>query len=427
MSAGEEDASPGADNSTRGAEDWMPPPGDEWQKNRRSEQMNEEPNGKAEDAGGGDSKAKPELLTAEPADREADIPRRVYVVPGYIQRGVVTEVAGPGGGGKGQLFLAWAVTIALGLSFGKFQPTRPMRVATLDVEDDLDEQQRRVAALLRLFGRSKADLDGRLLLMNPARTGMMLKLNPATRKLDRTPLLHELLNTIDSFKPDLQMINPLGELHDAEENDNSALRHVVAEFRVIAKEKNIGCLLGHHTRKGNEPGNADAPRGASSIGGVVRKSFTLYPMSEAEAAGWKIGTPDFFFRLDGAKANNDRKNPVEWFERRPIELDNSDIVAAAWPWTPPHEAVTGDLIAALLAVVKTGDNGKPWSTRLGSYDRSIARPMEKLGLASRKAQKEALDALFAAGCTEAIWTKPNRMPAEGLRHPDGSPMAEWKG
>jgi RecA-family ATPase len=98
------------------------------------------------------AKAKPELLIGEAADDEKDIPRRVYVVPGYIQRGVVTEVIGPGGHGKSALFLAWAVALALGLPFGGFTPLRPMRVCTLDAEDDIPEQQRRVAAMLRMFG-----------------------------------------------------------------------------------------------------------------------------------------------------------------------------------------------------------------------------------------------------------------------------------
>jgi AAA domain len=369
-----------------------------------------------------------ELLIGEPADREEDIPRRNYVVSGYIQRGVLTEIVGPGGHGKSQLLLAWAVALALGLSFGGFIPSRPMRVLTLDVEDDIPEQQRRCAAMLRQFGRCKADLGGRLKLLNPNKAGLMVTLDPATGKLGHTRLLRELLELIETFNPDLVMLNPLGELHDVtEENNNAALRRIAAELRVIAKAKEIGILLAHHTRKGNpEHGNPDAGRGASSVSGVVRKSFTLYGMTEGEAASWKITRPNLYFRLDGAKANYDAKNPTEWFERVPIVLGNGDTVPLVAPWTPPANAITDELITNLLAVIKTGDKGQPWSRRLGKYDRSIARPMERLGIVSRVGQLQALDALFANGVVECTYMKPNRDAAKGLRHPDGGPSTAWK-
>jgi AAA domain/Primase C terminal 2 (PriCT-2)/Bifunctional DNA primase/polymerase, N-terminal len=363
-----------------------------------------------------------ELLSRPPTVRETDIPRRIYIVPGYIQRGVVTEIVGPGGHGKSLLFLAWAVASALGAHLGSFRPPRPMRVASLDVEDDLDEQ-----AILRMFGKHVTDLDDRLLLMNPSRTGQLLCLDPATRKLRRTGLMTELLDAIHAFKPDLAMLNPLGELHDAEENDNGALRHVVGDLRVLAKQENIGLLLGHHTRKGApEHGNADAGRGASSIGGVVRKSFTLYEMTPAEAQGWKIDDHRRFFRLDGAKANYDAKNPTEWFERKPCVLDNQDHVVAPWTWLPPHEAVTGIQIAELMAMVEAGDFGQPWTKRLGKYDRSISRAMEKLGIESRDGQQKAMEGLLAAGCWECAFKKPDSKPAMGLRHPSGGPDVPWK-
>jgi AAA domain/Primase C terminal 2 (PriCT-2)/Bifunctional DNA primase/polymerase, N-terminal len=367
-----------------------------------------------------------ELLCRPPTISETAIPRRIYIVPGYIQRSVVTEIVGPGGHGKSLLFLAWAVALALGEPFGRFTPSHPMRVATLDVEDDLDEQDRRVHAILRMFNKRVEDLSDRLLLMNPARTGMLLTIHPETRKLRRTQLMAEILAARSDHGSDLLMLNPLGELHDAEENDNGALRHVVGELRVVAKTEDIGLLIGHHTRKGApEHGNADAGRGASSVSGVIRKGFTLYEMTPAEGAGWKLSDHRIFFRLDGAKANYDAKNATEWFERRPYQLDNEDHAVAPHPWAPPHEAVTDTVISDLMATVAAGDNGQPWSKRLGKYGRSIGRAMEKLGIASKPGQEKALDLLLAAGCTECTFMKPNRSPATGLRHPDGGPACRW--
>jgi hypothetical protein len=297
-----------------------------------------------------------------------------------------------------------------------------MRVAVFNAEDDIEEQQRRVAAALRLSGATKADLGDRLRLLQPARTGMLIEMDPETRKLQHTPLMTELLDWLDGFKPDLLILDPLVELHSAPENDNTALRHVIAELRAVARASDIGIGLLHHTPKGDpRPGDQDASRGASAIGAACRRLFTLYEMTAAEAAAWKIASPQYFFRLDGAKANHDAKNPTEWFERVPVQLDNGDVAAAAQPWQPPSEAITDMLIHQLLDIVATGDNGYPWSRRLGRYDRSITRALSSLGIGSGKAQRAALDALWAAGCVEAAWRKANRDKAMGIRDPDGRP------
>lgn len=55
-----------------------------------------------------------------------------------------------------------------------------------------------------------------------------------TLGLRHTALVAELLATLDALAPDLLTLDPLMELHDVSENDNTALRHVMAEFRVIA-------------------------------------------------------------------------------------------------------------------------------------------------------------------------------------------------
>jgi RecA-family ATPase len=402
-------------------DDWLPPPSQSWQDAHGWQDGKPPPNGN-----GQDQDADRELLIGEPAESEASIASRVYVVPGCLPRGVITELIGPSSAGKSQLTVMWAVALALGREIGGFKPTRPMRVAVFNAEDDIEEQRRRVAAALRLFGATKTDLGGRLRLLTPKRTGMLIEVDPETRKLRHTALMAELLDLIDEFKPDLLILDPLVELHDAPENDNTALRHVIAEFRVIARMQDIAILLLHHTPKGDpRPGDQDAGRGASAIGGVVRKSFTLFEMTEAEAAAWKIASPQYYFRLDGAKANYDTKNATEWFERIPVQLDNRDVAAAAQPWQPPSEAITEMLIDQLMDVVAAGDNGYPWSRRLGAFDRSISKAFASLGIGSKKAQQAALDALWAAGCIEAAWRKPDRVKAMGIRHPNGHPDAQW--
>jgi hypothetical protein len=168
-------------------------------------------------------------------------------------------------------------------------------------------------------------------------------------------------------------------------------------------------------------------RGASSIGFSWRKAATLYEMSLAEAETLKVNQPQFYFRLDGAKANYDPKNPTEWFERVPIKLDNGEITAAAQLWEPPTELnVTDMLIDQLLAVVASGDQqGRPWSSRLSSGERSIRQAMNRLGITTNKSQEKAVASLRSRGVEDVAWRRPDRNPAMGMRTSDGRPAVRW--
>jgi hypothetical protein len=109
-----------------------------------------------------------------------------------------------------------------------------------------------------------------------------------------------------------------------------------------------------------------------------------------------------------------------------VQLDNGDVAAAAQPWQPPSEAITDMLIDQLLYLVAAGDRGRPFSRMLGNYDRrSIGKALISYGIASKKGQQAALEALWTAGCGEAAWRKPNRDTAMGIRHPDGRPVVQW--
>jgi hypothetical protein len=129
--------------------------------------------------------------------------------------------------------------------------------------------------------------------------------------------------------------------------------------------------------------------------------------------------------LDGAKANNDERNPVKWFERKIFELDNADIVAAAWPWQPIRVVLDPVVIEKLMEIIQRGRMGKPWSARIGKYERSIAIAMSELGIKDHSTQEQLLEAVYKLGVTEQGWRRANRALSEGLRHPDGGPAVDW--
>lgn len=311
---------------------------------------------------------------------EADIPVRPWVAPGYLMRGAVTVLSGPGSAGKSSLCVAWAIALALGERFAEFRPADPMTVLLYNVEDDHDEQRRRLSAALRQFDAKPSDLAERVIRVAPGGAGTLLRRDPLTGRLTFTRAMEALDTLIAARRPDVIVLDPLVELHDAEENDNQAIRMVMARLRQMAQQYRCAILLCHHARKGSSatPGDPDTLRGASAIVGAARVVLTLTVMSEEEAktAGLKAEERFGYFRLDGAKSNYAPLHDAEWFQRISCDLVNGEQTAAATPWKPtsPWKDVTIadanaalDVIAAgrgdgvLYALHRRGFGGSRWA------------------------------------------------------------------
>jgi hypothetical protein len=378
-------------------------------------------------------KPEPPLWTAADDWREDAIPRRPWIAPGYMLRGAVTIAAGMGSAGKSSLMVAWASSLALNQPHGTFQPVGPMRVMVYNVEDDEDEQRRRFSATLRQFEAMPRDLAGRVLRCGPTKIGTLIEQDRATGIFRMTDAWAALEKLAEDFKPDVVMLDPLAELHTAEENDNTALRHVVALLRAFAQRHNCAVVLIHHTRKGSTAGDMDAIRGASAVVGAARIALTVAPMTEDEAAQLNIA-PDLrrrFFRVDNAKANYSQASEAAWHELQGYELDNGEEVAAAIPWAPRNQqrrnsGVPPEALALVAAAAERGTDQGPFSPRLApEQPRSIAAVMVKHGITTPAHQKAALTALLQNGFTVREWYREKGRKATGLRGPSGAPHAHW--
>ena len=276
----------------------------------------------------------------------AAISLRPWISKGYLMRGSVTVISGPGSAGKSSLMVAWASSLAIGCAFHRMKPNgnRPFRVATYNVEDDANEQKRRFSALLFRLGLTPNTFDGRLAILGPTGVGTLLHTARDGTLLVNTVMMDQLEAFLDEFCPDVLILDPFVELHVAEENDNTAVRAVMARLRSMAIKHNMAVVVLHHARKGaGEAGDMDSLRGASSIVGAARVVLTVNVMTaqEAESFGLAPERRRNYFRLDGAKNNYAPIEEAEWFERVEIQLDNGenggsgDLVAVAWPWHPP--------------------------------------------------------------------------------------------
>jgi len=272
---------------------------------------------------------------------ESDIPRRAWVAPGYALRGAVTIVAGAPSVMKSSLMIAWAIAVALGRPYGDFRPATAGIAALYNVEDDAIEQRRRLSAALRQFNAAPSDIAGCVVRITPAATGALFVVDRAAGRILPTPAMTQLRAAIAARQPDVLIADPLSELHGCDENDNTALRGVIAEFRALAIAHNLAVVLIHHVRKGGvTPGDPDGARGASSIIGAARIVYTLVGMTEDEAAAFGMPTDQLsrsrYIRLDSAKQNYAGHGEPKWLEKALYLLENGETIAAAVPWAPPN-------------------------------------------------------------------------------------------
>jgi hypothetical protein len=334
---------------------------------------------------------------------EKDIPLRPWVARGYLMRGAVTVLSGQGSAGKSSLVVAWTCCMALGAAFDRLKVREAVTVGVYNVEDDQDEQRRRFSGMAQRLSVPVAQIMKNVAILSPERIGTLVQIGPNGRTLVNTPVMDTMREWVIARRPDVLFLDPFVELHGSEENDNTAIRAVMAFLRSLAQEFAMAVAVLHHARKGEgTPGDPDSLRGASSIVGAARVVLTLNVMTDVEAKELNISASDRrdYFRLDDAKKNHARLEDVSWFERQERRLDNAvedqvgDGVVVAWPWKPPSvwKDMSSEDIAAVLDKVAAGPAPGVLYTisRRGSGGRWVGGPiMEYLDINEEQAVKVA--------------------------------------
>jgi len=349
-----------------------------------------------------------------------EIPKRPWLVQGYLLRGAVTVLSGQGAGGKSSMVVGWTLAGAQGKPFGAFRPETPLTIINYNVEDDKDEQRRRYAAAIKAQAADGGAMQ-RIIRCGPYNVGTLFARDPHTGQINPTQAMQELERICMEEQADLLVCDPLAELHDSEENDNTAMRQVVAAFRSLAQRLDMAVLILHHDRKGTStPGDMDRVRGASSISGAVRVMLTLTTMTAEEAGTFGIQAEErrSYLRIDSAKSNYAPAQEAEWYKLTAIEIENGEIVAAALPWTPP--GVFGALsMADCVGILETLQRGFMEEGKRYAF---AADPKAKKGVAwevltnTGKATKEQAKNILKTWEDEGTIVK-ELGPSPSSRHP----------
>jgi len=304
---------------------------------------------------------------------------RQWLLGNQFCRGFISSLFAAGGVGKSALRLLQLISLALGRPLCGQHVFCRSRVLLISMEDDHDEVQRRVQAVLIHYGIPRNELEGWMWCATPI--GRKLATQNHNDRLVGE-LERQIRKAVARRQPDIVALDPFIKLHSLNENDTGDMSFVCDLLTKIAVESNIAVDIPHHVHKGQiTPGDADAGRGASSIRDAGRLVYTLTAMSEAEAQSFNISPDDrpSYIRLDSAKVNiAARSATATWFRIVGVPIGNAteqypagDTIQVAEPWSPPDawSGVTIHTLNAILDYIQAGcrnDDGELTSERFSS-------------------------------------------------------------
>jgi AAA domain len=294
------------------------------------------------------------------------IPPRQWLLANQFCRSFISSIVAAGGAGKSALRLLQFVSMTLGRSLCGQHVFRRSRVLLISLEDDRNELQRRIKAVLDHYGIDRSELKGWLFCASP-KLAKLAETKNRTRSIG--PLEQQIRDAIARRKPDVISFDPFVKLHTLEENNSGDMDFLCDLLARMAVEFDIAVDSPHHVHKGTiTPGDADSGRGSSGIKAAGRLVYTLTPMSEDEAKTFNINPQDrrSYIRLDRAKLNIARTTgPAEWFKLVAVPLGNAtadypagDEVQTVEPWTP-SSAWADTTAEALNRILDEIDRGMP--------------------------------------------------------------------
>lgn len=302
---------------------------------------------------------------------QTQLARRPWVFHGFLLRQDVTTLIAAGGVGKTQLTLYAAIMLALGRDLLRYQnEVGRKRSLVYDVEETHAELSMRLHAQCLLLNIDPAEVTPYIRLVSGQDHGDYM----IARGGQRSPVVMEeetCKALIEAAKQaDVAMIafNPLIAMHEAPENDNTAMRAVLKICQHIARQSNAGLLLAHHTSKGignstdGYAGSPDAGRGAGSVRDAARVSITMMAPTERDRESYGLSPDEAhdYLRVDDAKANKNRASTkASWMRKEGVKLLCGEIVGAFAPVDlhSRSEVIRIKLCEAIVAGIREAETG----------------------------------------------------------------------
>jgi AAA domain len=230
------------------------------------------------------------------------IPPRQWLHAGHYIRGFLSVTIAPGGGAKTSLQLVEAVGMPIGRDLLKGTTAKPLKVWYWNLEDPIEEIERRIGAILLHYKIDPANLAGQLFVNSDEPLVIAAKVKDAT--IIAEPLVDALTAEMLRLGIDVLIVDPFVSSHKVPENDNGAIDTVAKTWGDIARACKVAVEIAHHIRKPSSGSTSeitvDDARGAGSLKDAGRSMRVLNAMSkeEAEAVCIKPDVRRSDFRVD---------------------------------------------------------------------------------------------------------------------------------
>ena len=297
---------------------------------------------------------------------EASIEPRRWIYGHHYLRSFVSVLASAGGVGKTSLQIVEALAIVTGRPLLGEDVKERTNVWIVNLEDPIEEIQRRVLAAMKHYNIQADEVRGRLF-VNAGRD-FSLKFGTQTRDgvVPNEALVEHLLKKIPEKEIGVVFIDPFVGAHNINENDNMAVNAIVAEIRKVADVTRCAIGLVHHIRKGNgEDANIDSVRGAGSLIGAARAARVVNRISADEASRVGIDEAEArsIFRVDDGKSNLAPPADKALYRKMiGVKIDNGEWIGVCVSFQLPDifDGVTGkDARKAQKIVADAHSGGEP--------------------------------------------------------------------
>ena len=156
-------------------------------------------------------------------DDPGPIPPRQWLLGNQFCREFISSIVAAGGVGKSALRLLQFISLATGRALCGQHVFRRTRVLIISLEDDRNELQRRIKAVLDYYGIERSELKGWLFCASPKLVKLAM-LNGKTRVIG--PLEQFIRDAIERRKPEIVSLDPFIKTHALEENDSGDMDFV---------------------------------------------------------------------------------------------------------------------------------------------------------------------------------------------------------
>jgi hypothetical protein len=288
----------------------------------------------------------------------------------HLLRGKVSATTARGGVGKTSLSIGEALAMTAGkdlLGVVGGVPAEPSRVMLINLEDDRNSTDKRIAAAMKRHGLTATDIGDRLFVATRGEMGLVVARQARGAAVKREQeAIDDLVAFLVERKIDVLSVDPVIRTHGVNENDNEAISSVIGCFEEIAERAGCAISLWHHTRKGNgQEVSIDSARGAGSFVDACRSVRLLETMSETEAKKLGLIGGYYFREFSGKRTFAPPEAESTWYQLVGVDLENGggewfgDQIGVTVRWQHPGaEAV--DLSLESISAIRERVAASRW-------------------------------------------------------------------